>query len=458
MSLHKNDKGLDLPISGTPEQRIDTAPQPRRVALLGDDYVGMKPTMHVREGDPVSRGQLLFEDKKTPGVRYTSPADGKVVAVNRGEKRRFLSVVIALSTAELGGGTGAETSFSAYTGRSAEGLAEERVKELLVESGVWPELRARPFGRVADPETRPAAIFVTATDSHPLAPRMGPILQQWQEEFEAGLLALTRLTDGPVYVCCSPDDPVEGPEHEQLRHEQFAGPHPAGTVGWHIHTLDPVHRNKTVWYAGLQGVVAIGHLFRTGSIHVERVVSLCGPAVRDPRLIRTRLGAAVEDLTRGEIVDSGEVRQVSGSVLNGRSASGDVVGYLGRYHQQITALAEGGRRDFLGWLGAGLDKFSAVNTFVSRLAHGKRFDFTTSRQGSDRAVIPVGTFERVFPFDIPAVVLLRSLAVHDIEKSEELGCLELEEEDVALCTFVDPGKNDFGPHLREVLTTLEKEG
>lgn len=425
---------------------------------MGDDYVGMKPTMHVREGDPVRRGQLVFEDKKTPGVRYTSPADGKVVAVNRGDKRRFLSLVIELSQSELGGGAGASESFSAYTGRSPEAVDEDRVRELLVQAGTWPVLRSRPFGKVADPEATPSSIFVTATDSNPLAPRMAPIVEQRPEELRTGLLALTRLGPGPVYVCSHPDDPVPVPDHERIRAEQFVGPHPSGTAGWHIHRLDPVNRRKLVWYLGLQDVIAIGHLFRTGAIHVERFVALAGPSVRNPRLLRTRAGASLDDLTSGELEADKAVRVVSGSVLGGRRASGEVLGYLGRYHQQVTALPEAYRREFLGWLSPGVDKYSAANSFLSRLLPGKLFDFTTDKNGSDRAIIPVGTFDKVFPFDIPAVTLLRSVAVHDIERSEELGCLELEEEDLALCTFVDPGKNEFGPHLREVLTTLEKEG
>lgn len=457
MALHRNRRGLELPIAGAPEQRIDTARQPRRVALLGDDYLGMKPTMHVGEGDSVRRGQLVFEDKKTPGVRYTSPAEGKVVAVNRGDKRRFLSLVIELSQSELAGG-GATASFSSYTGRSPEALGGDRIRELLVESGLWTALRSRPFGKVADPEAAPSSIFVTATDSNPLAPRMAPILEQRPEEFRDGLLALGRLGAGPVYVCTSPGDAVPIPEHERIRAEQFVGPHPSGTPGWHIHRLDPVNRDKVVWYVGLQDVIAIGRLLRTGAMHVERFVSLAGPSVRKPRLLRTRVGASLDDLVRGEIETGGEVRVVSGSVLNGRKASGDVLGYLGRYHQQVTALPEAGRREFLGWLAPGLDKFSASPSFVSRLLRGKSFAFTTDKHGSDRAIIPIGVFDKVFPFDIPAVVLLRSLAVEDVERCEQLGCLELEEEDLALCTFVDPGKTEFGPHLREVLTTLEKEG
>jgi len=456
LALHKNRKGLDLPIAGAPEPSVDAARQPRYVALLGADYVGMKPTMHVQVGDSVRRGQLLFEDKKTPGVRYTAPADGKVAAVNRGDKRAFQSLVIELSQSELGGGAGAEAAFQAYTGRSAEALTSDQVRDLLLEAGEWPALRSRPYGRVANPDSRPHSIFVTAMDSNPLAPPVGPILADRQEEFRAGVLALTRLTDGAVYVC-SASGTVDVPDHEQVRDEHFQGPHPAGTPGWHIHTLDPVHRAKTVWYVGLQDVIAIGHLVRTGKLSVDRVVSLGGPSAVRPRLLRTRRGAGLEELLSGEVAE-GDQRVISGSVLAGRDASGEIHGYLGRYHQQVAVLARGAEREFLGWMGPGLSKFSVVTTFASKLIPGKTFPMTSSTNGSHRAIIPIGVYEKVFPFDLPPTHLLRSISAQDVEAAEELGCLELAEEDLGLCTFVDPGKNDFGPLLREVLTTLEKEG
>ncbi len=455
MALHRNRKGLDLPISGSPETTVETAGQPRRVALLGADYVGMKPTMHVRAGDVVSRGQLVFEDKRTPGVRFTAPAEGKVVAVNRGDKRIFQSLVIELSSTELAGGAGAEASFSTYKGQPPGALTAEGVQELLLESGEWTVLRARPFGGVADPATRPSSIFVTALDSNPLAPP--PMIEGRLQELRAGIEALAKLTDGNVWVCVGPEDRLEVPEDPRVVVERFRGPHPSGTAGWHIHRLDPVDRNKTAWHVGVQDVIAIGHLFLTGRLSVDRVVALVGPGVRRPRLVRTRIGAALDDLVAGELHD-GEMRRISGSVLSGRQAAGEVHGFLGRYHQQLSVLAEARKREFLGWMRPGLNRFSVVNTFVSRLIPGKRFDLDTSTNGSPRAIVPIGVFDRVFPFDIPATFLLRSLAVHDFEKAEELGCLELDEEDLALCTFVDPGKSEFGPFLREVLTTLQKEG
>ncbi len=456
MGLHKIKKGLNLPIAGEPEQRIEQASQPRRVALMADDYVGLKPTMHISVGDDVQRGQLLFEDKKTPGVRHASPASGTVVAVNRGERRALQSVVIQLDAAELAG-RGDTVSFRSYSGKHPGGLSRQEVKDLLLESGLWTSLRGRPFGRAADPAAAPHSLFVTAADTNPLAPSVDAVLGGREADFERGLLALAKLTEGPVYVCAAPGSSVTAPEGPQFRLEHFAGPHPAGTAGVHIHRLDPVDRNKTVWYICYQDAVAIGKLFSSGALDVERVISLAGPGVRRPRLLRTRLGAATDDLVARELAD-GENRLISGSVLSGRTASGDVFGYLGRFHRQISVVAEDRKREFLGWLAPGSDTFSTINAFVSRLIPGKKFHFTTSSNGSDRAMVPIGMYERVMPLDILPTFLLRSLLVGDVEKAEELGCLELDEEDLALCSFVCPGKMEYGPLLRQVLTVIEKEG
>ncbi|TNF76542.1 MAG: Na(+)-translocating NADH-quinone reductase subunit A [Acidobacteria bacterium] len=457
--MHKVNRGLRLPIRGEPAQEIDTARAPGRVALVAADYVGMRPTMQVVVGDTVKRGQLLFEDKKMPGVRYTSPGAGKVVAVNRGERRALQSVVVDLARSETEGRSGAaeEQTFGSFTGKPPSSLTGSQVEQLLIESGMWTALRARPFSKVATPETRPRSIFVTAIDTQPLAPAVGVVLQGKENKFQRGLTALTKLTEGAVYVCVGAGEVLELPDEERVRREEFSGPHPAGTAGFHIHTLDPVDRNKTVWHIGYQDVIAIGHLLETGKLDVERIVSLAGPVVKKPRLLRTRIGASIDDLVAGEL-DDGDNRVISGSVLAGRSAMGDVLGYLGRYHQQITAMAEGREREFMGWMAPGAGKYSTINTFVSALMPGKKFAFTTSTNGSLRAVVPIGMYEKVMPMDIEPTYLLKSLLMHDIEMAEEFGCLELDEEDLALCTFVCPGKNDYGPYLREVLTTIEKEG
>ncbi|MDA1093201.1 MAG: Na(+)-translocating NADH-quinone reductase subunit A [Acidobacteria bacterium] len=456
MGLHTIRKGLQLPIMGEPQQSIEPARLPRRVALLGDDYVGLRPTMHVAVGDSVLRGQLLFEDKQRPGVRFTAPGSGRVVAINRGERRAFRSLVIELSRDEQEG-RGEAARFSAYTGRQPGELGGSDVRDLLVESGLWVALRSRPFGRVAAPETRPHAIFVTAIDTEPLTPDVDVVLQRAHGAFERGVAALARLTDGTVYVCTAPGSTVPVAQTERVRREEFAGIHPAGTAGLHIHLLAPVDRAKLVWHVGYQDVVAIGRLFESGELPVDRVVALAGPAHPRPRLVRTRLGAAIADLLGDDAVDPA-ARVVSGSVLSGRTASGEVDGFLGRYHRQVCVIDEGRKREFLGWLSAGASKFSASRAFLSALRPGHRFRFSTTTHGSRRAIVPIGLYESVLPMDLLPTPLLRALVMHDVERAEELGCLELDEEDLALCTFVCPSKIDYGASLRGVLNTLEAEG
>ena len=231
------------------------AATPGKVALLASDYVGLRPTVRVAVGDDIRRGQLLFEDKKTPGVRYTSPGAGKVAAIHRGERRALQSIVIELSQDERGGRAGGpeEASFSSFTGKHPGGLSRDDVAGLLIESGTWTALRGRPFSRVANPNDKPRAVFVTAMDTNPLAPSVDVALEGRHSDFEHGLVALSKLTEGPVFVCTSPGSKVPIPGDDQFRHEEFQGPHPAGMVGLHIHQLDPVDGNKVVWHVGLSG-------------------------------------------------------------------------------------------------------------------------------------------------------------------------------------------------------------
>ncbi|WP_416398215.1 Na(+)-translocating NADH-quinone reductase subunit A [Allohahella sp. A8] len=451
--MKKIKKGLDIPISGEPKQIIDQGPAVTEVAIVGFDYNGMKPTMEVAEGDRVLCGQLLFTDKKTEGVRYTSPATGTVKAIHRGEKRVFQSIVIAVDQHEDGE---SQVQFTHYPADQLESLSRQQAVDLLVESGEWTAFRTRPFSKVPELDAEPHSIFVSVMDTQPLAADPLVIIAQANEDFQNGLRVLSRLTKGKVFVCSAPDVDVQLPKMDRLEHETFAGPHPAGLVGTHIHHLDPVNLYKSVWTVGYQDVIAIGRLFTTGYKFVERVVALSGPAVKRPRLIRTRTGASVSQLTLNEL-KSDNVRTVSGSVLGGRSAR-DSVDYLGRYDYQIACLEEGHHRELFGWLSPGLNKFSVINIYLSKLMPGKRFNMTTTTNGSERAMVPIGTYERIMPLDILPTQLLRALIVGDTEVAQKLGCLELDEEDLALCSFVCPGKYEYGPILRRNLETIEKEG
>lgn len=440
-------RGLDLPIAGAPAQRIEAGRPVRSVAVIGFDYPTMKPTMAVQVGDRVKLGQLLFSDKKSPGVNYTAPGAGVVSAVHRGEKRVLQSVVIDLDGDE-------EVTFASYSPAQLDGLSSEQVRENLQQSGLWTALRTRPFSKVPAIDATPASIFVTAIDTHPLAADPAVIIAEQAEAFEAGLKVLGNLAK--VFLCKAPNASLPGESLAKVQVESFNGPHPAGLAGTHIHFLDPVSASKSVWSIGYQDVIAVGKLFTSGRLSVERVVSLAGPVVEQPRLVRARLGANLDELTAGEL-QPGANRVVSGSVLGGRTAHG-AFAYLGRYHQQVSCLREGKEREMLHYLRAGVEKHSILNIYISKLMGGKKFAFSTSTNGSPRAMVPVGNYEEVMPLDVLPTQLLRALIVGDTEVAQKLGCLELDEEDLALCTFVCPGKYEYGPILRENLTRIEIEG
>lgn len=443
----KINKGLDLPIAGAPEQTISDGPAVRTVALLGQDYVGMKPSMKVKEGDRVKLGQVIFTDKKTEGVQYTAPGAGVVRAINRGERRVLLSVVIELDEQEEA------VEFARYSASELGSLSREQIEENLLASGLWTALRTRPFSRVPQVGTTPHSIFVTAMDTNPLAADPEVIVNQQAEAFGNGLRLLTRLSGGKVFLCQAAGAKL--PTAEGVEVAEFAGKHPAGNAGTHIHFLDPVSQQKTVWTISYQDVIAFGRLFTEGRLPVDRVVALGGPQVKNPRLLRTRLGASTDELVAGEL-QPGKSRVISGSVWNGHAARGPL-GYLGRHANQISVLLEGDQREFMGWIAPGREKFSVLNMFASMLTPGKKFNFTTTTNGSERAMIPVGQFEELMPLDILPTQLLRALVTGDIVTAMQLGCLELDEEDLALCTFACPGKYEYGPILRDNLTRIEKE-
>ncbi|AVV33428.1 Na(+)-translocating NADH-quinone reductase subunit A [Cobetia amphilecti] len=443
-------RGLDLPIAGAPEQRIEDAQPVRRVAILGVDYVGMKPTMEVREGDKVKQGQLLFTDKKTPGVRYTAPAAGTVVEINRGEKRKLLSVVIEIDA------QGEAVEFTAHGDAAIAGLERQVVVDQLVESGLWTALRTRPFSRVPALDAKPAAIFVTAIDTHPLSADPAVVLKGQEAAFRQGLVALTRLTEGKVFLCQAPGADIPGGDVSGVVSESFKGPHPAGLPGTHIHHLAPVSLQRQVWHVGYQDVVAIGTLLAEGRLDTTRVIAVGGPRATKPRLLRTRLGASTEELLKGEVEQPEDTRVISGSVFSGLTCEG-ALRFVSRYHNQVSLLEEGNKRAFMGWLSMGAKRHSVLGIYLSKLTGLTDYRPNTSTNGSERAMVPVGAYEAVMPLDILPTQLLRSLIVGDIETGMQLGCLELDEEDLALCTYVCPGKYEYGPILRDNLTTIEKE-
>ena len=445
-------KGLDLPLSGQPEQSIGACPEVKHTALLGCDYPGLRPSMSVEVGSAVKKGQVLFEDKKNPGTRFTAPASGTVVAVNRGERRAFQSVVIEIDESVKG------VEFKKTPADKLSDLTVEDVKSQLIESGAWTAFRTRPFDKVPRVDSIPHSIFVTAMDTNPLAPCANVVIAEQAEAFKNGLTVLSRI--GVTVFVCHGDKSIPMVSAPNIKEEIFVGPHPAGLPGTHIHFLDPVSESKTVWHIGYQDVIAIGHLFVEGEVYNKRVISIAGPNAKEPRLVRTIVGASVAELTANEVIPSQMgVRVISGSVLWGYTSVG-AFAYLGRYHQQISILEEGRANDFImkSWLGAGFKRHTVTNAYISSFIKPSEYIINTAVNGGSRTMVPIGTYEKVFPLDMEPTMLMRAIEINDVDQAKMLGCLELAEEDVALCTYVCPGKNDYGQYLRRSLTKIELEG
>lgn len=440
-------KGLDIPISGQPEQKIYDHPKPTTLAVLGRDFHELKPALQVKEGDVVKAGQILFSHRKHEGVNFTAPCAGIVKAINRGEKRVLISVVLQVATEE------AFVDFGAHSPDELAELDEATIRQKLQDSGQWISFRTRPYSYVPEANAKPAAIFVTAMDTRPLAADPKLILAEYAEAFQQGLTILARLSP-IVYVCHESGYTPPKITSANVIYKDFAGVHPAGLPGTHIHFLEAVNEHRSVWHINYQDVIAIGKLFTTGHLFVERVIALAGPAVKKPRLIRTRLGANTDGLVSGELV-AGKYRVISGSVLGGHTAK-EAEAYLGRYDLQVSAISEEQERVFLHWLNPWLAQYSMLKVFLKPGLDKQQFSMTSTQNGSHRAMVPLGNYEAVMPLDILATQLLRSLLVRDTVMAQQLGALELDEEDLALCTFVCHSKYEYGSALRDCLRMLER--
>ncbi|MDY7025731.1 MAG: Na(+)-translocating NADH-quinone reductase subunit A [Pseudomonadota bacterium] len=443
-------RGLDLPIAGQPSQQITDGNAINEVAVLGYEYPTMKPSMRVREGDTVKKGQVIFEDKKNPGVMYTAPASGQVMSVNRGDRRVFESLVIKLDEQNT------SVDFDSYINKPAADYSADELIKLMVESGMWTALRQRPYDKVPAIDSLPSSIFVAAIDTRPLAADPAVVIAEQAEAFAQGLQLLTRLTEGKIHVTKAPGAQINVPEIKSLTVTEFGGKHPAGLVGTHIHFLDGASESKQVWHIGYQDVIALAKLIETGELYTDRVVAIAGPQVKSPRLVRTQFGASLVQLL-GEETEGADNRLISGSVLGGFSGKAHE-NYLGRYANQVSVLAEDRDRHPLRYLSfTGNDRHSVKNIYLSKLFGGLK-KMTTNANGSERAMVPVGSYEEVMPLDILPTQLLRAIIIGDMDTAISLGVLELNEEDLSICTYVSPGKYEYGPLLRDMLYQIEKEG
>lgn len=440
-------KGLELPISGAPGVEIHDGPAVGTVAVLGADYIGLKPRISVSEGDVVAAGAPIFAHKDTPEVLVTAPVSGRIKAVNRGARRVLLSVEIEVDDAAA-----KPLDFSSVGDVSTrEGLVEK-----LCVSGLWTSFRTRPYSKVPEPNSVASAIYVTAMDSEPLAADPQLVIRESSGAFSRGLAAVAMLSDGKTYLCHAKGADINGSEVAGIEVATFSGPHPAGLAGTHMHFLEPPSATKTVWTIGYHDVITIGRLLETGRLDPSRVIALTGPKCVSPRLVRTLSGASMVDLTVNDVDGDDPIRLVSGSILSGRAGHG-VEAYLGRYSRQITIIEEDRKQIPLGWIRPMASKYSYLPVLGSAFSK-KLYALTSNMNGGRRAMVPLGTFETLMPQDFLPTQLLRALLVMDTDEAQALGALELDEEDLGLAGFACPAKYEYGTALRDCLSKIEKEG
>ena len=441
-------KGIDIHLVGEAKKEMK-AYEPALYALKPLDFIGVVPKMHVAEGDDVKVGTVLFHDKKNEGIFFTSPVSGKVNAIVRGEKRVILQVVVE-----------SDGKYEAIDFGKAEPskLSRNEVIEKMVQSGTWTMLRQRPYSTIANPQDEPKCVVVSMFDTAPMAPDNNFIVAGKMESIKAGVEALAKLTNGMVYLNVNSSETKQALASlnfsaKNVTITEFQGPHPAGNISTQLNVLSPINKGETVWYTYAQNLIAIGNLFLTGNYDSNRVVAFTGSEVKDPAYYQTRIGADMSGLYSN--ITSENVRIISGNVLTGKKINGD--NFLGFYDSQISVIPEGDHYQLFGWLAPNFKKFTSTNTMGASLCKKSRKVLDTNLNGGIRPLIMTGNFEKVFPFDIYPMQLIKACIIKDIDQMEELGIYEIDAEDFALCEVIDPSKTPIQQIVREGLELLRKE-
>ena len=440
-------KGLDIKLKGTAEKILKRAQPSDYYAVKPIDFEGIRPKLVAKQGDRVKAGSPLFFDKFQPDVQFTSPVSGEVVSVNRGERRKILEVVVK---------SDGEIEYEKFDVKPPKELQREEIVQLMLRSGLWPTLKQRPYGVIADPEDIPKAIFISAFDSAPLAPDLDFILKEGKDHFQTGLDALSRLTDGKIHLNINADYPacdvIKKAKGVQIN--KFKGPHPAGNVGIQINKLDPVNKGEVVWTIDPQHIIMLGRFFDKGIYDATKIIALTGSEIKKTYYPIILQGASIENLVENNTED-GTLRYISGNVLTGKKIASN--GFNGFYDNQVTVIPEGNYYELFGWASPGLNKFSATRAFLSKLLPNKKFRLDTNLHGGERAFVMTGEYEKVFPMDIYPQQLLKAILIEDIDRMEKLGIYEVVEEDMALCEFVCTSKIQVQSILRQGLDEMRKE-
>lgn len=441
-------KGIDIHLVGEAKKEVKNY-DPQLFAIKPHDFIGVVPKMHVAEGDDVKVGTVLFHDKNNESVFFTSPASGKVKAIVRGEKRVILQVIVE-----------SDGKFETIDFGKADPskLSRNEIVEKLVQSGTWTMLRQRPYSTIAKTQDEPKCIAVSMFDTAPLAPDNNFIVKDQMAAIKAGVEALAKLTKGMVYLNVNSSETQQALASlnfsaKNVTITEFQGPHPAGNVSTQLNVLAPINKGETVWYTYAQNLIAIGNLFLNGVYDSSRVVAFTGSEVKEPMYYRTRIGADMSGLYANIATEN--VRIISGNVLTGKKINGE--NFLGYYDSQVTVIPEGDHYQLFGWLAPNFKKFTSTNTMGASLCKKSKKVLDTNLNGGIRPLIMTGNFEKVFPFDIYPMQLIKACIIKDIDQMEELGIYEIDAEDFALCEVIDPSKTAIQQIVRESLEMLRKE-
>ena len=438
-------KGLNIKLKGSANKELETLSIPLTVALKPTDFPGLTPKLLVKAEAVVKAGDALFYDKYHPEVLFTAPFGGKVVSVNRGERRKILEIVI--ETDEKAGSV-------EFTKADPTSLSGDEIKEQLLKSGLWPFFKRRPYGTIASPDEKPNSIYISTFDTAPLAPDYSFVIESEMDTFQTGINALAKLTDGKVNLGVNENSAFSSVKNVEIN--SFAGPHPAGNVGIQIHNTAPLNKGDIVWTINVQDVLFIGRLFETGKVDFTKTFALTGSEIENPKYYKTVLGAPVETIIAGKLILADyKQRIISGNVLTGTKVKSQC--YLGYYDSQVSVIPEGDDYEFMGWANPGINTFSATKTFMSSLFPKKEYTLNANLHGGDRAFVVSGQYEKLVPMDILPVHLLKAILVNDIDKMEQLGIYEIIEEDLALCEFACTSKIKVQDIVRTGINTMIKE-
>lgn len=438
-------KGLNIKLKGSANKELETLSVPSTVALKPTDIPGLTPKLKVKADMLVKAGDALFYDKYHPEVLFTAPVGGKVISVNRGERRKVLEVVI--ETDENAGSV-------EFTKADPTSLTGEEIKEQLLKSGLWPFVKKRPYGIIASPKEKPISIYISTFDTAPMAPDYNYVLEGQMDTFQTGINALTKLTDGKVILGVNENSAFSSVKNVEIN--SFTGPHPAGNVGIQIHHTAPINKGDVVWTVNVQDLLFIGRLFETGKVDFTKTFALTGSEVTKPRYIKTVLGTSVATLCKENLIAADyKQRIISGNVLTGTKVNSNT--FLGFYDSQVSVIPEGNEFELFGWADPGFGKFSATKTYFGKLFPKKEYVLNANLHGGDRAFVISGQYEKLLPMDILPVQLLKSIMVNDIDKMEQLGIYEVVEEDLALCEYACTSKIKVQDILRTGINTMIKE-